>query len=46
MRVIYIKWHANYEELKLGETYQATRYKPGWMLIGTVLYRAGCFEEA
>lgn len=41
----YTKWHANYEELKLGESYEGYRYKPGWVWINEVLYREECFVK-
>ncbi|WP_282615751.1 hypothetical protein [Paenibacillus amylolyticus] len=33
----YVKWHANYGELKLGESYEGYSYKPGWVWINEVL---------
>ncbi|MGR6760317.1 HD domain-containing protein [Paenibacillus sp. T2-29] len=44
MKVVYSKWHNNYDELVLGEEYDAQYYKKGWLLIGTVLYREDCFQ--
>ncbi|MEK4880150.1 MULTISPECIES: hypothetical protein [Paenibacillus] len=44
MKVTYFKWHNNYD-LLIGASYQATRYKPGWLLIEGVLYREECFTE-
>ncbi|MDH6427249.1 MULTISPECIES: hypothetical protein [Paenibacillus] len=43
MKVRYAKWHNNYD-LVIGEEYQASRYKPGWLLIDGVLYRSEHFE--
>lgn len=39
----YSKWHANYEELQMGESYEGYRYKPGWVWINKILYREECF---
>lgn len=44
MKIKYIKWHNNYDELALGESYDGIDYKKGWVLINGVLYRAECFE--
>lgn len=44
MKVIYSKWHNNYDELVVGQEYGAQYYKKGWLLIGTVLYREDCFK--
>ncbi|MGJ0847426.1 hypothetical protein ACR77J_12115 [Tissierella praeacuta] len=49
MKVKYIKPHNNYD-LTIGETYEGSRYKDGWLLIkeddrgSQVLYREECFE--
>ncbi|MEK4427722.1 HD domain-containing protein [Paenibacillus sp. FSL M7-0802] len=44
MKVVYSKWHNNYDELVLGQEYNAQYYKKGWLLIDTVLYREDCFQ--
>ncbi|MHB0943363.1 HD domain-containing protein [Paenibacillus sp. ALE1] len=44
MKVVYSKWHNNYDELVLGQEYSAQYYKKGWLLIDTVLYREDCFQ--
>jgi hypothetical protein len=45
MKVVYARWHNNYEELTLGKTYEAIRYKVGWLLIGAVLFREESFDK-
>ncbi|WP_409177995.1 hypothetical protein [Brevibacillus fortis] len=45
MEVIYAEWHANYDELILGQKYTASKYKAGWVLIESTLYREECFQE-
>ena len=44
MKVIYKKWHSNYDFV-LGEEYKARQYKKGWLLIQGQLYREECFEQ-
>lgn len=50
MKAKYIKEHNNYD-LTLGNIYEATFYKEGWLLIknddigNSVLYRDKCFER-
>lgn len=49
IKVLYDSWHNNYEELNLGEIYEAILYKKGWLLIETnynekALYREECFK--
>lgn len=43
MKVIYNKWHSNYDFV-LGEVYEASLYKDGWLLIDGQLYRSECFK--
>lgn len=44
MRVVYVKWHNNYD-FELGKEYEAKRYKEGWLLIEGQLYREECFKK-
>lgn len=44
MKFIYSKWHNNYPFV-IGHTYEATKYKPGWLMIDGQLYRHSCFTE-
>lgn len=43
IEVIYSTFHNNYD-LEIGESYEATKYKPGWLLINGVLYREEYFS--
>jgi len=43
MKVVYTQWHNNYDFV-LGETYEASAYKKGWLLIDGQLYREECFD--
>lgn len=45
MKATYTKWHNNYDELKIGQTYEATPYKEGWLLIETGLYQKALYRE-
>ncbi|WP_332238900.1 hypothetical protein [Sporolactobacillus sp. KGMB 08714] len=44
MKVIYIRWHNNYDFV-LGREYEAQPYKEGWLLVDGQLYREGYFKK-
>ena len=43
MKVKYVKSHNNYDFI-LGQVYEASKYKNGWLMIEGQLYREECFE--
>lgn len=44
VKLKYVKWHNNYDELSVGNTYDGCIYDNQWVLINGVLYRKQCFE--
>lgn len=44
MKVKYIKEHNNYNFI-LGQEYESSKYKDGWLLIEGQLYREEYFEN-
>lgn len=44
MKVKYVKNHNNYD-FSLGQVYEASKYKNGWLMIEGQLYREECFDK-
>jgi hypothetical protein len=44
LKLKYVKWHNNYDELILNNTYEGSIYNQKWVLINETLYRKECFK--
>lgn len=44
MKVKYVKNHNNYD-FALGQVYEASKYRDGWLMIEGQLYREECFDR-